>query len=165
MAPGSGPRHIALHTSTDYAYVINELDSTVTAATYQDGALAAFQTQSTLRTGESASGMACAEIVVAASGQYVYGSNRDLTSQGRDSIVVFAVDEMTGTLRPIQHVWTGGQHPRHFELSPSQDLLLVANKDGRNLVSFDVDATSGLLTMSSTLGVSFEPTQVLFPAP
>jgi 6-phosphogluconolactonase (cycloisomerase 2 family) len=62
-------------------------------------------------------------------------------------------------------VWTGGQHPRHFELSLSQDLLLVANKDGRNLVSFDVDATSGLLTMPSTLGVSFEPTQVLFPAP
>jgi len=160
---GSGPRHIALHISGKYAYIINELDSTITAARYDEGILSSFQTQSTLRIGETASGMAGAEVVVSANGKFVYCSNRDLTDQRRDSIVVFAVDDSTGGLTPIQHVWTGGQHPRHFGLSPSQKVLKVANKNGRNIVSFDVDTVSGLLSMTSTLSVYFEPTQVLFP--
>ncbi|MFO7974810.1 MAG: lactonase family protein, partial [Candidatus Hydrogenedentota bacterium] len=34
VAPGAGPRHFAFHPSGNYAYVINELDSTITAFTY-----------------------------------------------------------------------------------------------------------------------------------
>ena len=33
-SPGAGPRHIAFHPNGNWAYVINELDSTVTALRY-----------------------------------------------------------------------------------------------------------------------------------
>ena len=50
LAPGSGPRHFAFHPAGRYAYVINELGSTVTALRYDPGrgTLAALQTVSTL---------------------------------------------------------------------------------------------------------------------
>ena len=37
VAPGSGPRHFAFHPSGKFAYVINEMKSTVTAFNYDAG--------------------------------------------------------------------------------------------------------------------------------
>ena len=53
VAPGAGPRHFAFHTSGNFAYVINELASTVTAFSYDTdkGELSSIQTISTLPKG------------------------------------------------------------------------------------------------------------------
>ncbi|SMF82340.1 6-phosphogluconolactonase [Paenibacillus uliginis N3/975] len=141
LTPGSGPRHLAFHTSGKYAYVINELNSTVTAFRYvsEEGRLETIQTISTLPadfTGESY----CAEIAVSEDGRTVYGSNR-----GHDSIVVFSVDASSGELSPIQYISTEGGHPRHFSLMPEGKFMIVANRDGNNLVLFTVDPENGTL--------------------
>ncbi|GAE04935.1 6-phosphogluconolactonase [Paenibacillus sp. JCM 10914] len=105
---GVGPRHLAFHPSGKYAYVINELNSSVTVLQYETGRLSPLETVSTLPVdfdGESY----CAEIAVAEDGRTVYGSNR-----GHDSIVVFSVHEGTGRLSPVQYISTEGGHPRHF---------------------------------------------------
>lgn len=39
VAPGAGPRHLVFHPDGRRAYVINELDSTITAFAYNDGRL------------------------------------------------------------------------------------------------------------------------------
>lgn len=108
--PGEGPRHFAFHPSGKYAYVINEMDCTVTAFDYdaKRGVLMPKQTVSNLPGDEKVKeGYSTAEVQVHPSGKFVYGSNR-----GHDTISVFAVNEKDGTLKQIQNVSTEGSTPR-----------------------------------------------------
>ena len=118
IAPGSGPRHFAFHPTGRFAYVINELASTITAFWYdaENGSLSTVQTISTLPKdfkGENTT----AEIVVHPSGKYVYGSNR-----GHDSIAMFSVDAATGRLTAMGHEPTQGHTPRNFSIDPTGHL-------------------------------------------
>lgn len=157
LAAGSGPRHIAFHPSSKFAYVINELNSTVTAFTYEasEGLLTEITTISTLPAdfnGENG----CAEIIVSSDGKYLYGSNR-----GHDSIVAYAIDEATGKLTVIQHISTAGGHPRHFALTPNGNHMLVANRDGNHIVTFAIDVKTGLLHNTGVETVSSKPVCVI----
>jgi 6-phosphogluconolactonase len=143
LAQGAGSRHVAFHPSGAFAYVINELDDTVTALAFdaQRGTLSQLQTLSTLPDGVDGTSNSGAEIQVSGSGRFVYGSNR-----GHDSIVIYAVDAATGRLSVLGHQPTGGSTPRSFQLEPSGRLLLVANQGSDEVVTFRVDAQTGLLT-------------------
>ncbi|WP_210521351.1 lactonase family protein [Hymenobacter terricola] len=139
--PGAGPRHLVFHPNGKLAYLVNELNSTVTALAYNaaTGQFRELQTVSALPasyTGENS----CADIHVAPSGLFLYASNR-----GHNSIAVFAIDTANGTLVPIQDVDTQGKTPRNFTLDPSGRLLLVANQNSNNVVTFRVDPQSGQL--------------------
>ncbi|QAY67201.1 lactonase family protein [Paenibacillus protaetiae] len=139
---GAGPRHLVFHPNGQFVYVINELDSSVTAFAYEavSGKLTEVQNLSTLPEGYSGDN-GCAEIAISADGRYLYGSNR-----GHDSIVVYAVDAASGKLAVVEHVSTEGGHPRHFSILPGGEFLLVANRDSdNNLVMFRVDQASGKL--------------------
>ncbi len=140
LAPGAGPRHFAFHPSARYAYVINELDSTVTAFSYDaaTGTLRTIQTVSTLPTGYTGTN-SCADIHVGASGRWLYGSNR-----GHDSVAVFAIDSASGQLTPVGHQSTGGKTPRNFAIDPTGTLLLAANQNSDNVVVFKLDPDTGL---------------------
>lgn len=142
LAPGSGPRHLDSHPNGRWVYVINELGSTVTTFAWdgEAGTLHELQTVSTLPEGFDGK-TTCADIHVAPSGRFVYGSNR-----GHDSIASFAIDEATGTLTPLGHTPTGGRTPRNFALDPSGTFLFAANQDTDTIVTFRLDPTSGLPT-------------------
>jgi 6-phosphogluconolactonase len=139
--PGAGPRHFAFHPNGRYAYIINELGSSVTAFAYDaaHGALRELQTISTLPEGFGGRNT-CADVHVSASGEYLYGSNR-----GHDSIAIFGIDAATGTLTAIGHESTRGKTPRNFGLDPSGSFLLAANQDSNNIVAFQVDQDTGQL--------------------
>jgi 6-phosphogluconolactonase len=141
ITAGSGPRHLVFHPNGKMAYVINELGSTVTVASYDDksGAFKELQTISTLPPGFAASNTS-AEIAVHPSGKFVYASNR-----GHDSIAVFAIDEGTGKLRLVQHQSTLGKGPRHFTLDPTSKWLLAENQDSDSIVVFRVNEGTGQL--------------------
>ena len=138
---GAGPRHIAFHPDGKHAYVNNELDSTVTAMTYdaEHGALKALKTLSTLP--EEVKGNSTAEIEVHPSGKFVYVSNR-----GHNSIAIFRVDEKTGELTTAGHQGKGIKTPRNFAIDPTGNYLIVANQDSDSLVVFRIDAKTGALT-------------------
>jgi 6-phosphogluconolactonase len=141
MAPGAGPRHLAFHPNGHFAYVINEINSTVTVLAYDAarGALKPIESVSTLPEGFRGKST-CAEVVVHPSGKLLYGSNR-----GHDSIVAYAIDARTGKLRLIGHEPTQGKAPRNFAIDPSGAFLLAANQDGDNVVVFRIDAENGKL--------------------
>lgn len=141
VCPGAGPRQLVLGAQGRYAYLINELDSTITVlrCDLSAGILGDIQTISTLPPAfEGAS--TCAELQISPSGDFLYASNR-----GHDSIVFYAIDGEAGTLALIGHEDTRGRNPRHFALSPGGEFLLVANQDSDNLVAFKVDPSSGEL--------------------
>jgi 6-phosphogluconolactonase len=143
MPPGSGPRHLTFHPNGRLAYVINELDSTITALSYDDtnGTFSIIHTVSTLPMdfdGESF----CAEICIAPSGEFLYGSNR-----GHDSLAIFSIDVENGQLTTVSHQSTHGKNPRNFVIDQSGTLLLVANQDSNNIVTFRITPTTGELEL------------------
>ena len=140
LQAGAGPRHLTLHPNGKYLYVINELDSTMTAFRYNNGTLTHIDTVSTLPSDFSGVSY-CADVHVSPSGKFLYGSNR-----GHNSIVVFEIDPRTGKFKLVEHVSTGGDWPRNFTLDPSGKFLLVANQRTDNVVTFSIDARTGRLT-------------------
>lgn len=141
IEPGSGPRHFAFHPNGRFAYVINELKSTVTAFAYdaERGTLQTLQTVSALPEGFDGPSTT-AEVQVHPSGKFLYGSNR-----GHDSIAMFAIDSATGRLTPLGHEPTQGKNPRNFGIDPTGAYLLAANQDGDNVVAFRIDRATGKL--------------------
>lgn len=147
VAAGSGPRHFAFHPSGKYAFVINELASTITAFQYgKAGTLTEYQTISTLPDGYKGD-TSTAEIVVHPSGRFVYGSNR-----GHNSIALFRVGP-DGRLTAAGHTPTGGQIPRNFAIDPEGKILIAGNQNSDSMVSFRINQATGDLTPA---GQTFE---------
>lgn len=139
---GAGPRHFDFHPNRKFAYVINELDSTITAFDYDEtsGALSETQTISTLPA--DFSGIShTADVHVHSSGRFLYGSNR-----GHDSIAIFEIDEDTGKLNTVGYESTQGETPRNFGIDPSGTFLLAANQTTDTIITFRIDEETGILT-------------------
>ncbi|MFN7053412.1 MAG: lactonase family protein, partial [Gemmobacter sp.] len=138
-APGAGPRHVALHPGGAFVFVLNELDSTVTAHGFDAGTgrLTALDRQPAVP--EAARGANhCSDIQISPDGRFVYGANR-----GHDSIAIFAVDQIGGQLTPLGYVPCGGATPRHLALTPSGRHLLVANQNSDRVSVLMRDEDSG----------------------
>ena len=140
--PGAGPRHLDFHPDGRRAFVINELDSTLTALAYDSatGTMESTGIASTLPSGYSGAN-SCADVHVAPSGRFVYGSNR-----GHDSIAVFAIDAAAGAPTAVQHQPTLGRTPRNFTIDPTGRFLIAANQDSDSLTVFAIDPSSGRLS-------------------
>jgi 6-phosphogluconolactonase len=138
---GAGPRHFTFHPSGKYAYVMNELDATITSfhCDSANGTLKEAQTVRTLPEGFSESNTT-ADIHVSPFGRFLYGSNR-----GHNSIVVFEIDGKTGKLRFLEHASTGGRTPRNFAIDPTGRFLLAANQDSDTIVTLRLDPVTGRL--------------------
>jgi len=158
--PGAGPRHFALDPTGKFAYVIDEMHSTVSVFSNDAnaGAFHPLQTISALPkgfTGENDD----AEIHVHPSGKFLYASNR-----GHDSITVFAIDASKGTLTPVEYTPTQGKIPRSFEIDPTGELLFAANQKSDNIVIFRIDAKTGRLTPTGQVLEVASPVCVKFVA-
>ncbi len=130
--PGAGPRHIDFHPKKPFAYVINELDSTITTYAKSGARLTPLQTVPSCP--ESFTGYSTgAEIWVGRDGRNVYVTNR-----GHDSIGVFAIDPSKGTLSPKQWVPTHGSVPRFFAFDRAERFLYVANQGGHSIFAYRV---------------------------
>jgi 6-phosphogluconolactonase len=141
VAAGAGPRHFAFHPTGQFAYVINELNSTVTGFRYDPaaGTLAEIQSVTTLPAGAAGENYP-AEVQVHPSGHFLYGSNR-----GHDSLAIFTIDESSGRLTPAGHQPSGGKWPRNFAIDPTGTWMVVGNQNSDNVLIFRIDAGSGRL--------------------
>jgi 6-phosphogluconolactonase len=160
VAPvASGPRHLVIHPTERYVYVLSELACTVMALSMdpstgvitshsglmqEETAHEPLRCYSTLREDERylpPETMNAAEILLSSDARFLYISNRDVAVDGRDkiqdkfkhatrcSIAVFAVLEEGASLQCIQHVSSLGCHPRALTLLHGGSRLAVANKD------------------------------------
>ncbi len=138
--PGGGPRHFAFHPSGKFAYVCNEMASSVTAMTY-DSSKGEFKTLNTVTTlPKEHKGNSTAETVVHPNGKFVYVSNR-----GHNSIAIFAIDEKSGEVKAMGHQGEGINIPRNFNIDPTGKWMIVGNQAGNSIVVFEVDAKTGQL--------------------
>lgn len=140
-APGTGPRHLAFHPKMSLAYLLGELDNTVTVLAYDknDGTFTEQAKYTTLPKdfdGESSG----AAIRVTKDARFLYASNR-----GHNSIAVFEI--MDEKLRPVQIISTEGDFPRDFNLNTTEEYLVCANQNSDNLTLYRRDPASGELLM------------------
>jgi len=157
---GSAPRHVVLHPAGRYAYVVNELDSTVTTYLFDEdrGTLEPFQVIPTIPTTFTGNNTG-AEIAGTKSGRFVYASNR-----GHNSIAIFAV-EKSGALSHVGWESTLGRTPRFITLDPSENFLYAANQGSNNIVAFRVNQSSGALSPTGYVVEVGAPTCVVFATP
>ncbi|MEO5857914.1 MAG: lactonase family protein [Pyrinomonadaceae bacterium] len=146
-AAGAGPRHFKFHPNGKFAFIVNELDMTLTSLAYdaKRGGLKAMETLSTLPTGVSGPSNSCADLHVSPSGDHVYASNR-----GHDSIAVYSFDKRAGKIQLVEISSTRGKTPRNFAIDPSGSYLLAANQRSNSIVTFAIDRSSGRLTYTGS---------------
>jgi 6-phosphogluconolactonase (cycloisomerase 2 family) len=156
--PGAAPRHVDFHPTGPYAYVNNELDSTLTTYRFapERSVLEPLGTISTLPPGAGGKNTT-AELAVAPSGRFVYVSNR-----GHDSVATFAVDTASGLLTPVAWAPTQGKTPRFFALDPAGRFLYAANQGSDTIVAFRVDPTTGSLTPTGHVVHTGSPSSIVF---
>ena len=143
--PGAGPRHFTFHPDGQRAYLINELDFTITAFTYNSGRLTATHTVPT-KPESFTEWNSCADIHVHPSGQFVYGSNR-----GHNTIVSFKIND--NKLEWLAYESTRGDIPRNFGIY--EDFALVANQKSNDIQFFELNKQTGKLSHKSSIkGIS-----------
>jgi 6-phosphogluconolactonase len=136
--PGAGPRHVVFHPTAGAAYVINELDSTLTVCSYAGGKLQVVQTAST-RPADSPGENFPAELLISADGRFLYGSNR-----GDNTVAVFAIAAGGLSVELVQTIGSGGDWPRHLAFSNDGTQLYAANERSGLIAVFAIG--NGLLT-------------------
>lgn len=138
---GFGPRHLIFHPNGRFAFIAEELKSSVTAYAYQarTGQMDLLQRESTLPS-DFKEFSKVADIQIHPNGKFLYVSNR-----GHNSLALFAVDPTTGGLTKLGHQATMGEYPRGFMITQDGRYLLVANRNSDNIVIFEIDADNGSL--------------------
>lgn len=140
VSAGAGPRRLALSPDEKFLYVNHETDSKVSVFAADRGSLKEIQQIPTLPpdfTGRNTT----AEIKMDNAGRFLYVSNR-----GANSIAVYAVDAVKGTLTLREFIPALGLSPRNITIDPTGRYLFASNQFSNNVVIFSVDTQSGHLT-------------------
>lgn len=138
---GVGPRHFVFHPSKRYAFVAEELTSSVSVLRYRKGGgtLTHLQRESTLPEGFEGK-TKVADIRIHPNGKWLYVSNR-----GHNSLAIFEVDPISGAISAAGHEPTQGDFPRGFMITENGKFLLVANRNSDNIVIFEINPNTGQL--------------------
>lgn len=158
LPDGAGPRHIVVHPRMAFAYVINELGSSVAVFQYDraSGQLGQrLQLISTLAPGFNSDGNYPGEVVVSPDGRHLYGSNR-----GNNSIAHFNIDQVSGQLSFVDTT-PCDNWPRFFTLVPGGRFMLVAGQRSNTVGTLQVDPTSGRLSPSSVPDLAVQGPQCI----
>jgi len=155
---GSGPRHLIFNSTGEYAYLLNELNSTLFVYQFNPSAarLKRVQTVSTLPEhypGENY----CADLHLSFDEKYLYVSNR-----GHNSIVCFRVESCTGRLIYQSHITSGGDWPRIFAMDSDGRFMVAVHQRSHNAVVYKVNSQTGQLSHTGYEAELEKPVHVLF---
>jgi 6-phosphogluconolactonase len=138
--PGAGPRHLALHPTGRFLYLITETTDTIgtysidpamgrlTERQFVDAKPAGFTEQP-----------AAADLHVTPDGRFLYGSERKTST-----LAGYRIDPDQGTLSPIGH-WPTQKTPRGFNIDPRGRFLLSVGLDSDAMTVYGIDPQSGEL--------------------
>ncbi|MGW0700055.1 lactonase family protein [Streptomyces sp. NPDC002867] len=149
LPPGTGPRHLAFHPGGRHAYVLGELEPTLTVCRWDDrsGILEPVAANRVLPDGVAGPAYPSA-VVVAPDGRRVWAAIR-----GHDSIAVLDLDETSEKAEIVTTVPCGGHWPRDLALDPSGRRLYAANERSGDVTWFHVDEATGIPHPAGSLPV------------
>lgn len=143
-AGDAGPRLVLPHPSLPIAYVVNEINSTVSVLHLEHE----FVEMQTVHTTHSRAPSSSAGLAVHPSGEFVYATNR---SDG--TVACFSVDTSSGHLKLFDVVDSGGRRPHNLALAPDGDLLFVANTASDDVTILRIDRRGRLSSTGAALRV------------
>jgi 6-phosphogluconolactonase len=158
---GAGPRRVVFRPDGKYAYVANELNSTITTYAYDSrtGSLTPQGSVSTVPPYYDGPNRAT-ELAIHPTGRFLYVSNA-----GHNSVVLFTVNEGDGALNYVEEQGTGGANPVSFGIQPSAKHLAIANHDANTVLASRIDDGNGRLKPSGLFAAVPSPTAVRFLPP
>jgi 6-phosphogluconolactonase len=143
---GFGPRHLDFHPAEPWIYVSLERQNELAMFTHDDGRLApspAFRENALMEPDNIRGHQLVGTVHVHPNGRFVYVANRASSTVDKDgkavfaggenTIAAFAINQITGEPRPIQHVDTNGIHCRTFHIDPTGRLMVCAHIMGISL--------------------------------
>ncbi|MEU4106274.1 lactonase family protein [Streptomyces tanashiensis] len=140
LRPGTGPRHLAFHPAGTHAYVLNELEPTLTVCRWDAARGALEPLGETPVVPEGSTGPSYPSGVVAApDGRFLWAAVR-----GDDTLAVLALGADGAEARLVATVPCGGTWPRDLTLDPSGRRLYAANERSGDVTWFTLDPDTGI---------------------
>ncbi|MEU7517951.1 lactonase family protein [Streptomyces sp. NPDC042898] len=140
LRPGTGPRHLAFHPAGTHAYVLNELEPTLTVCRWDAAAGVLEPLGETPVVPEDTPGPSYPSAIVAApDGRFLWAAVR-----GDDTLAVLALDPDGAKAALVATVPCGGAWPRDLTLDPSGRRLYAANERSGDVTWFDLDPATGV---------------------
>ena len=150
LPPGSGPRHLYFHPRQSWVYLITELSNRIHCYKLDDESILIETQQSNTIPESQKSESFAADIIIDPLGLFLYASNR-----GHDSISIFSISQIDGTLNYLTTKSAGGKYPWSLDINSTGNFLIVANKHSNNMVLFQRNLENGMLSkIAELLGVS-----------
>jgi 6-phosphogluconolactonase len=146
LPPGSGPRHLYFHPRQPWVYLITELSNKIHCYKIDEGSILIETHQSSTIHESQKSESFSADITIDPLGLFLYASNR-----GHDSISIFSISQIDGTLNYLTTKSAGGKYPWSLDINSTGDFLIVANKHSNNIVLFQRNLENGMISKISKL--------------
>jgi 6-phosphogluconolactonase len=161
--PGSGPRHLTFHPSQKFAYLVHELDNSLTIFDYnaETGVLTQKDIINTVPKDADAKHTYVAEIFTSPDGQFLYVSNRgEKDTRGSNTIAIYKIAN-DGKLTLVEYTSTYGVFPRYFSLDERGETIVVVNQLSDNLVVYKRSVSEGKLVKIGSYEGLKAPTAVV----
>ena len=149
---GAGPRHMALHPTGRFLYLITETTDTIGAYAINSatGVLTELQFVDALPA-DFKEQPAAADLHVTPDGRFLYGSERKTST-----LAGYRIDPEKGTLSPIGHFPTE-KTPRGFNIDPRGRFLLSVGLDSNAMTVYRIDPQSGALANLKQYAMGQQP--------
>ncbi|MRS13886.1 6-phosphogluconolactonase [Enterobacteriaceae bacterium RIT691] len=156
---GAGPRHMAFHPNQQYAYCVNELNSSVDVWELKDphGEIECVQTLDMMPPDFTGTRWA-ADIHITPDGRHLYACDRTSST-----LTVFTVSE-DGSVLEIQGFQPTETQPRGFNIDHSGKYLLAVGQKSHHLAVYEIQGEQGLLHEKGRYAVGQGPMWVVVNA-
>jgi len=155
---GSGPRQIVFHPAGKFAYLMNELVGQVTVFKWgaKDATLTEVQTISCLAV-DATGDRSGAGLAIRRDGRFLY-----TTTRSDNSIEVFSIDPVKGTLVTVQREVSDGKLPWSCALDPVGSHLITTNLTSNSASIYRIDPAKGDLNQIASIPNVPSPACALF---
>lgn len=153
---GAGPRHLVFHPNGQFAYLLHELDNTLTAFRFTGDAFVQLQTLATVPSDCTRAQSKASALKFSADGRLLLASNR-----GHDSIASFDVDPDNGRIELLAISPLAGSFPRDFAFVPGDAFIVVGHETSNTVCTYAYDAANGRLTQACGTYAAHRPVCVV----
>lgn len=156
---GAGPRHMAFHPNRQYAYCVNELNSSVDVWELKDphGHIECVQTLDMMPP-DFADTRWAADIHITPDGRHLYACDRTASV-----ITVFSVSE-DGSVLAVEGYQPTEAQPRGFNIDNSGKYLIAAGQKSHHIAVYEISGEQGLLAEKGRYAVGQGPMWVVINA-
>ena len=148
--PGAGPRHMVFHPAGQYAYLVNELDSTVSVLQLNTHGAETIQTLDMMADDFTGTRWA-ADIHLTPEGRFLYACDRTSST-----ITVFSVSD-SGDHLTVRDICPAETQPRGFNIDKQGKFLIAAGQKSHHIGVYTIGAQDGLLTETGRYAVGQGP--------